>query len=129
MWGWIGAATAAMFFPGGRRWLGENRFRILLATTSFWLCFLAADLVASKINPLPVFHRRSPGVTYTFAPDPKVLSGIGSSSTCHYNAWGLRGPELNGSPMARRILCIGGSTTECLYVDDAAHWPAQLSSI
>ena len=44
------------------------------------------------------------------------------------NKLGLRGPNLTGSSNELvKILCIGGSTTECQYLTDGKDWPALLS--
>lgn len=39
---------------------------------------------------------------------------------------GIRGAPLPERQKAYRILCVGGSTTECLYLDDRETWPALL---
>lgn len=41
------------------------------------------------------------------------------------NSLGFRGPEPNDSAKTR-ILCMGGSTTECFYLNDGKDWPAVL---
>ena len=38
------------------------------------------------------------------------------------NSRGIRGPEFSDTDRYR-ILCVGGSTTECLYLDDVKSWP------
>lgn len=46
------------------------------------------------------------------------------------NAAGLRGPELRAtSEPARRILCVGDSTTFGIYVNDDETWPARLQEL
>ncbi|MBI3316643.1 MAG: hypothetical protein HYZ85_01385 [Candidatus Omnitrophica bacterium] len=54
-------------------------------------------------------------------PDPKILSGIEGESRFSTNRLGLRGDEL-GDPKIR-ILVLGGSATECGYLDDSETWP------
>ncbi len=38
------------------------------------------------------------------------------------NSLGFRGPELTDST-ATKIICMGGSTTECFYLNDGKDWP------
>ncbi len=76
---------------------------------------------------LPAFHRRSPGVVYHFKPDPFEMYKVsGEDTRTTYNALGIRGDELPEDDDTYRILAIGGSTTECLYLDDTETWPARL---
>jgi lysophospholipase L1-like esterase len=73
----------------------------------------------------PMVYR--PGLRLTLHPDPQVLPGTTSPSHFSTNRAGMRGPEWD--PEARRILCVGGSTTMCLYLDDARAWPARLMAL
>ena len=50
---------------------------------------------------------------------PTNLIGIASDAAFSTNSQGLRGPEFSKEG-DYRILCIGGSTTKCLYLDDRA---------
>jgi len=47
------------------------------------------------------------------------------------NQLGLRGPEvsLDRKPGLTRILCVGDSTTFCIYTDDADTWPRRLEGL
>ena len=51
------------------------------------------------------------------------MPGIEGESRFTVNSLGIRGPELPPREAAYRILCVGGSTTECLYLDDTESWP------
>jgi hypothetical protein len=51
---------------------------------------------------------------------------VSSLARSTHNAEGLRGPEMPPLDQARRVICIGGSTTECLFLDDADTWTSQL---
>lgn len=44
------------------------------------------------------------------------------------NALGIRGREVPADRGVCRILCIGGSTTECNFLDDSLAWPHLLES-
>lgn len=56
------------------------------------------------------------------------LPGIGGRVEFTTNSLGLRGPEVDLDEVDTRILCVGGSTTECLYVTDDETWPTLLGA-
>ena len=53
---------------------------------------------------------------------PRGLVGVAPKGKFTTNSLGIRGPEFADSDRAR-ILCVGGSSTECLYLDDSKTWP------
>jgi lysophospholipase L1-like esterase len=61
-----------------------------------------------------------PGLEVAFQPDPELMPGVSGVSRFAVNADGLRGDEPFGEA---RILAIGGSTTESLYLDQSEAWP------
>jgi len=56
-----------------------------------------------------------------------TLSRLDKEITHSRNGLGFRGPEapkeINAIPS---IICVGGSTTECYYLNDGQDWPAQV---
>lgn len=56
-----------------------------------------------------------------------VLPGISEAGGFHTNSEGIRGDEF-ASEQKYRILAVGGSTTECLYLDDKEAWPYLLQT-
>jgi len=64
---------------------------------------------------------------YTFEPDPEIMLGITGESNFTTNKRGIRGRESSWRDKFR-ILTVGGSTTECLYLDDTETWPALLET-
>jgi lysophospholipase L1-like esterase len=52
-----------------------------------------------------------------------TMPGISGPITVTVNNLGLRGPEVHLEKVALKILCVGGSTTECIYVTDRKTWP------
>lgn len=52
-----------------------------------------------------------------------TMPGIEGEISFTINQYGARGPEVWPSSRNNRILCIGGSTTECLYVTNEKSWP------
>ncbi|HIJ77969.1 MAG: SGNH/GDSL hydrolase family protein [Desulfobulbaceae bacterium] len=52
-----------------------------------------------------------------------ALPGITGKIELSVNKYGLRGPEVDLKQIRHKILCVGGSTTESLYVTDQKTWP------
>ena len=53
-----------------------------------------------------------------------TMPGIEGEIRFTTNSIGVRGPEPGDlSQYDHRILCVGGSTTECIYVTDESSWP------
>jgi lysophospholipase L1-like esterase len=48
--------------------------------------------------------------------------GLDKNIIHNKNSLGMRGPELGGSE-SLKIICMGGSTTECFYLNDGKDWP------
>ena len=69
-----------------------------------------------------------PNLRVTLHPSAELLPGLHGPSTFSTNSWGLRGGAVPSSP-TYTILAIGGSTTECLYLDDSRTWPQLLQQL
>ena len=64
-----------------------------------------------------------PGQEALLQPDPKVMPGVEGAAKFTGNDVGLRGPKYpTDSENVYRIVAIGGSTTESLYLDDSEEW-------
>jgi lysophospholipase L1-like esterase len=61
----------------------------------------------------------------TLRPDPSNMPGISGDALFKINSAGIRGDELTDS-QTYRILAVGGSTTECLYLDQTEGWTSLL---
>lgn len=59
-------------------------------------------------------------------PGHKGLDSIAYYST---NSLGLRGPEPEADTTLRKIIAVGGSTTECRVLSDGDTWPAKLGDM
>lgn len=66
-----------------------------------------------------------PDLDYVFDPAPGVMPGIEGPSRFRSNAEGLRADPLSDADQAR-VLCIGGSTTACIFLDQDETWCALL---
>ena len=87
---------------------------------------LAAE-VALRIVAPDEYYVWPPNLSMTFAPDPEAMPGITGESHFVINADGLRGRPMSPED-GYRILAIGGSTTECLYLDETEAWPHLLET-
>jgi lysophospholipase L1-like esterase len=119
----VGAATAAL--PAGRRLL-ERRWAALVTLAVASAVGLLAAEAAARLLPRwlggPLAHSRGPGVHRVFRPDPRLVRGIRGESHYTTSSLGVRGGEIPSSPGVLRLLCVGGSTTECTYLDHAETW-------
>lgn len=84
--------------------------------------FLRFYLPAYDSYPYMVW---SPGHEKIFRPAKGVMPGIEGESDFRINSAGLRGDEFTAHD-DYRILVLGGSTTECLFLDGPEAWPAIL---
>lgn len=66
-----------------------------------------------------------PDAVGIFRPLPGVMPGVEGESRFVTNADGVRGDQLT-KEFAYRVLAMGGSTTECLYLDQEEAWPRLL---
>lgn len=98
--------------------------RIALATWSSAFVLLAFEALMCLADRPYVFP---PGLKRTFHPDPEIMPGVSGPSSFSTNAIGMRGPEWDAK--AYKILCVGGSTTICTYLDDTETWPHQLMQL
>jgi lysophospholipase L1-like esterase len=67
----------------------------------------------------------TPGIHLVFNPEPGAMPGVGQHNRFTTNSLGIRGDELSAGD-DYRMLTLGGSTTECLYLDDSEAWPHML---
>lgn len=85
--------------------------------------FLLGEIVLRIVLPSQErFYLWPPNMKVTLQPDPELLSGISGAAHFYTNSLGVRGDEF-AEEQKYRILAVGGSTTECLYLDDTEAWP------
>jgi lysophospholipase L1-like esterase len=81
------------------------------------------------------FYTYPPGIQRTFLPAVKVLPGVAERSRFEVNSLGLRGDEPPPDAAAPRgqgtyrVLAVGGSTTQCAFVDQPNSWPRRLQTL
>lgn len=87
-------------------------------------CFLF-EVTLRIVAPPPGYRALSPGVEFKF--DVKTAPGVRAPSRFHINSMGVRGREWSNDRNAEfRVLCMGGSTTECIVTDQETVWTSLL---
>lgn len=102
------------------RFRKEHLFTILLLCSSILASLLLAESVLGFLLPNSYFIW-PPYLQRIFKPRQDIMPGISGEARFVVNSLGLRGDDLTPSH-AYRILAIGGSTTECLYLDQSETW-------
>lgn len=118
----LGAAFALAVILWRRR-----RAEVVTAAVAFFatVALVEATLRVAVPGPTEVRHLLHPPSRVTiFRPEPGVMPGVEyAESRFTTNAAGLRGAPIP-DPGILRVLAIGGSTTEALYLDDRDAWTA-----
>jgi len=120
--GFLGAC-GAILFGRTRRGLRGVASQLTLLMIVVAVSWLAAEVVVGAMFKGAGFHTRTPGFKNITEPMPGVMPGITDRAVFSINSRGIRGPEFPPRQSAFRILCVGGSTTECGYLDDREAWP------
>ena len=123
--GWLAMVSLAVSSSPGRRFLGQNATQLITLLVSGCVAWSIAELalgpVMAKVGD--PFHGRRPGLKMINHPVPGIMRDVGSEAIVSYNSWGIRGQDPPARSAAYRILCLGGSTTACTYLDDHKTWP------
>lgn len=88
------------------------------------LIILLLELFSSRllVPPPDNFYIWPPGIERTFTPDQEILPGTSPTVWFRTNSYGLR--SYNPAPNDDyRILVLGGSAAECLYLNQRITWP------
>ncbi len=109
-----------------RQALRNNSLGIVVFSVSIIVGWFVAEGLLTVLHPRPPFHLRPAGVKYVFQPDPFTMTNVSGEAVTTINSLGLRGSEPPPRDEAYRILCVGGSTTECYYLDDTETWTTLL---
>jgi len=104
--------AAALLFAGSASvalLLAEAALRLLLPSPDGWFVF-------------------PPGLRREFEPREEIMPGVRGVSRFIVNSQGIRGDE-PGAEITHRVLAVGGSTTQCLYLDQTEAWPGRLQEL
>ncbi|TRZ53595.1 SGNH/GDSL hydrolase family protein [bacterium] len=103
------------------RFKKQHLFNILLICLSTVASLLLGEIVLRFVLPKS-YYIWTPNLKVVFKPHQDVIPGISGPARFVTNSHGIRGDELTPSH-TYRILTIGGSTTECLFLDQYETWP------
>lgn len=109
-----------------RRFRKQHLLTILLLCSSIVASLLLSETVLRFALPNS-YYIWPPHLKRVFKPLQDAMPGISGQSRFVINSLGIRGDELANSD-TYRILAIGGSTTECLYLDESETWPYLLQN-
>ena len=98
--------------------------------TSVLVGLIAALLLGESLLQIALpsqsrYYVWQPNLQFTLHPNSEVLPGITGEARFITNSAGIRGNEF-AEGQTYRILAVGGSTTECLYLDENETWPSLL---
>lgn len=119
-------AVAAWQTPAVRRRLPD----VALSLGAVAITVVAAELLLRAFAPPAPAVRHllhPPNQSITFLPTPEVMPGVDYDES-HFttNEAGLRGEPVPQDPEIPRLVAIGGSSTEALFLDDPDAWPQVL---
>lgn len=107
----------------GKR-IGDSIRRLLSGVAAVAIVLTIAEWTLSIRSPVR-YHVWQPGLHRVFRPLPEAMPGVDGDGHFRTSADGLRADAMDDS-QGYRILAIGGSTTESLYLDDSEVWTRQL---
>jgi lysophospholipase L1-like esterase len=108
-----------LFSSDKKRLMGNVVLFVTATGLGILMCELGAYIYDHKIKAP---HKWVPYTIAYFIPSPEATPGIEDTSRFTTNSLGFRGREIQDTN-SLRILCIGGSTTECFTLDDTEAWP------
>jgi lysophospholipase L1-like esterase len=111
-------------YPSSRLSIKGVAAAATLVLASVAITLIAAEFALRLAMPSG-YYIWKPHMSRTFVPAPGVMPGVFGDSRFRTNKLGLRADELSDKD-GYRILTIGGSTTECLYLDQTETWPQLL---
>jgi lysophospholipase L1-like esterase len=126
---WLIGVSLAMVLPAGRRFYSRRCAQLIVLAFSVCAAWLVAELaLAPVVARFEPFHTRRPGLVQIYRPQPGTMRDVGPQARAAFNSWGVRGDDPPPREAAYRILCLGGSSTACTYLDDSKTWPELLEN-
>ncbi|MBS1612416.1 MAG: hypothetical protein JST49_06305 [Bacteroidetes bacterium] len=96
--------------------------RLLLLTISVIVALLIAEAALRLVFPEDEkYYIWQPNLHHVFHPDTTVFDGIAGDKEFSINSTGARGDVFTSA--TKNYVCVGGSTTECVYLDNHEAWP------
>ena len=128
----VAITLPATFRPRVRNWIARRAGKLTLLAVALWGSLALMELTLHTVGRswwIEPANVRPPGLRIVFHPSSDIMPGVSGDAHYRTNREGLRGPEIprHGEDSLsddKRIVCLGGSTTECTYLDDTETWPA-----
>jgi lysophospholipase L1-like esterase len=99
--------------------------KLLLLELALFVSIVLAEVALRLVDmPTNKWWVWQPNLRQTFQPECSIFPGVNGASTFTINPIGYRGDLF--VPDSHNYLCLGGSTTECLYLDDGETWTSLL---
>jgi lysophospholipase L1-like esterase len=96
--------------------------RVALALAATAGALVAAELTLHALREPDRFYPNFPNTVYVHGPfDPKITLGVEGYARFTTNRFGCRGSDPGNQE--RRLLVVGGSTVNCIDLDDTEAWP------
>jgi lysophospholipase L1-like esterase len=95
--------------------------KVLLVLSSVAVALVVCEVVLRLALP-GGFYIWPPHLERVFTPRPEIMPGVSGESRFLVNSQGVRGDEVTPGH-THRIITLGASTTECLYLDQQEAWP------
>ena len=120
---WLGTGLALLLLDRLRLYSLSYLRKPLISLYSLYLSILIIELIlitTAEGTDQPSLWR--PGAQETLEPDPVHIPGVLGTANFNVNEVGLRGPAVPQDEDVYKIVAVGGSTTESLYLDDLETW-------
>jgi lysophospholipase L1-like esterase len=109
---------------GRRRLLGKLGLALAASLAGLLVVEVTLRLAWPEADAFYVFW---PRLERVYHPEPGVMPGISGDSVFLINSRGVRGNEPEDGDDVR-VLTLGGSSTECLFLDQSEAWPQVLQT-
>lgn len=127
------AVVTALWIAAKLGYLGPWFKNLTLTVISVVVALIIAEIALRLVLPKPpvISHLlHAPNQVTRFFPLPGIMIGVDKTETrFSVNDAGLRGNLLPNDNTTTRILAIGGSSTEALFLDDPDAWPQILQTL
>lgn len=129
----LSAALSVVMFRSSKR-AHAIRIRLLAVAVGLTIAFVLLESYLRIFEPFPILTRGSRislpvNHRVQFKNDDHV-PGLDSEIHVSFNSLGFRGPDPPENWDEHvTVLCIGGSTTQCMYLSDAKTWPARICQL
>lgn len=115
--------------PQVREMLRRGGTSAALLGVSLGVALFLGEALLRVLVPNPDgYYVYPPGLRSEFEPLETIMPGVTGISRFAVSSLGLRGDEL-APEHELRLLAVGGSTTQCLYLDQTEAWPQRLQHL